>query len=245
MYDYYLGGSHNFAADREAASKVLELIPDTPLIAQANRAFLHRSVRYLWQEGVRQFIDLGSGIPTGGNVHEIAPQAKVVYVDMDPVAVAYSETVLAGNDQAAIVQADIRQPRQVLDSPITRRLIDFDQPVGLLMVAVLHFVADAEDPAGLVAVFRDAVPAGSGLALAHGTFDGRSQEYFARITEIYRNSANPATVRTRADIEPFLAGWDVVEPGLTWVVQWRPDWPDEVDDHPTWCNNYGVVGWKR
>jgi hypothetical protein len=244
MYDYYLGGSHNFASDRAAATKVLALMPDAPLMAQANRAFLHRAVRYLVDRGVRQFIDLGSGIPTAGAVHEIATDARVVYVDMDPVAVAYSETILADVERAGVVQADIRLPAEVLDSPVVRGLLDFDQPIGLLMIAVLHFVADADDPARLIATFRDALPAGSGLALAQVTFDERPDE-MARLTEIYRNSASPTTFRTKARIQALLAGWDVVEPGLTWVVDWRPDWPDEPDGGSAWCGNYGAVGWKR
>jgi hypothetical protein len=244
MYDYYLGGSHNFVADREAAARVMERLPDIPLMAQANRAFLHRAVRYLLEQGIRQFIDLGSGIPTAGNVHEVAPEAHVVYVDIDPVAVAYSETILTAAPRATIVHADIRDPRQVLESPITRGLIDFDQPVALLMVAIMHFVSDADDPGGLVAAFRDAVPAGSAIALAHGTFDERPHE-ITRLAEIYQNSANPTTFRTRAQIQQFLDGWELSEPGLTWVVDWRPDWPDENEGSAAWCSNYGAVGWKR
>jgi O-methyltransferase involved in polyketide biosynthesis len=244
MYDYYLGGSHNFAADREAAAKVLEVMPDVPLMAQANRAFLHRAVRYLVESGVRQFIDLGSGIPTAGNVHEIAPGTSVVYVDMDPVAVAYSESLLAETERATIVHADIRRPEDVLDSPVTRGLLDFDQPIGVLMVAVLHFVSDADDPAGIIDAFRDALPTGSALALAQVTFDERPDE-MERLTSIYQNSTNPTTFRTRGEIEGLLTGWDLVEPGLTWVVEWRPDWPDDVDGGSAWCGNYGAVGWKR
>jgi hypothetical protein len=244
MYDYYLGGSHNFASDREAAAKVLEVMPDVPLMAQANRAFLHRSVRYFVDHGVRQFIDLGSGIPTAGNVHEIAPDTTVVYADLDPVAVAYSEAILAGNDRAAIVHADIRRPAEVLDSPITRGRLDFTQPIGLLMVAVLHFVSEADDPAGLIGTFRDALPTGSGLALAQVTFDGRPDE-MARLTKIYEKSANATTFRTKAQLAKLLAGWDIVEPGLTWVIEWRPDWPGDVAGDSAWCGNNGAVGWKR
>lgn len=248
MYDYYLGGSHNFAADREMASKVLAIFPDGPLMAQANRSFLHRGVRYLLDQGIRQFLDLGSGIPTAGNVHEItqahAPESRVVYVDVDPVAVAHSEAILAGNDLASIVQADIRDPNDVLGSPTVRELLDLNQPIGLLAVAVLHFVPTADDPAGLIGTFRDALPAGSALVLAHGTLDKRPEE-MERVAEIYQNTANPVTPRTRADIATFLAGWDLVEPGLTWVVEWRPDWPDEVGTDSSWCGIYGAVGWKR
>ncbi|TQS41902.1 SAM-dependent methyltransferase [Cryptosporangium phraense] len=244
MYDYYLGGSHNFAADREAAAKVLEVMPDVPLMAQANRAFLHRSVRYLVDAGIRQFIDLGSGIPTVGNVHEAAPEASVVYVDLDPVAVAYSEAILAGTERAAIVHADVRRPEEVLSSPITRRLLDFDRPIGLLTVAVLHFVAESDDPDGILRTFRDALPVGSAVSMAHVTFDGRPDE-MDRLTEIYARSANPTTFRTKDRLERLLAGWDLVDPGLTWVIRWRPDWPDDVEGDAAWCGNYGAVGWKR
>ncbi|GAA3399206.1 SAM-dependent methyltransferase [Cryptosporangium minutisporangium] len=244
MYDYYLGGSHNFASDREMARKALALFPDGQLAAQANRAFLHRGVRYLLDQGIRQFLDLGSGIPTAGNVHEVAPDATVVYVDLDPVAVAHSEAILADVDRAGIVHADIRRTQDVLDAPVTQRMLDFSQPIGLLTVAVLHFIGSDDEAADIVSTFRDALPTGSGLVLAHATMDGREEE-MKRIEEIYKGSANPATTRSYAQVERFLAGWDLVEPGLTWAVQWKPDWPDEADRDPSWCGNYGAVGWKR
>ncbi|TQS45437.1 SAM-dependent methyltransferase [Cryptosporangium phraense] len=244
MYDYYLGGSHNFASDRELARQVLELFPDGPLLAQANRGFLHRGVRYLQSRGIRQFLDLGSGIPTAGNVHEVAPDATVVYVDIDPVAVAHSEAILADVDRAGIVHADIRRPADVLTDPVTRELLDFSQPIGLLMVAVLHFVDTDAEAARITAAFRDAIPAGSGLVLAHGTMEGRPEEV-KRIEELYQRSANPTTTRSRSQIAGLLDGWELVEPGLTWVVRWRPDWPDDVAYDPSWCGNYGAVGWKR
>ncbi|SHN41870.1 S-adenosyl methyltransferase [Cryptosporangium aurantiacum] len=244
MYDYYLGGSHNFASDREMARRALALFPDGQLAAQANRAFLHRGVRYLRDQGIRQFLDLGSGIPTMGNVHEIADDATVVYVDLDPVAVAHSEAILADVDRAGIVHADIRRPQDVLESPVTRQLLDFTQPVGLLMVAVLHFIGSDDEAAGIVGTFRDALPTGSGLVLAHATLDSRPDE-MKRIEEVYKASANPATTRSYGQIERFLNGWDVIDPGLIWAVQWKPDWPDAGDRDPSWCGNYGAVGWKR
>ena len=150
MYDYYLGGSHNFAVDRAAADAVLAVIPDVPVGAQANRAFLRRAVRYLVEAGVTQFIDIGSGIPTLGNVHEIAQQAdprtRVVYVDTDPVAVAHSRLILGGNERATVIHEDLRRPGEILEHPDVRQLIDFDQPVALMLVAVLHFVSDAAEP---------------------------------------------------------------------------------------------------
>jgi hypothetical protein len=155
VYDYFLGGSHNFEVDREAARHVLKSVPAMPKVGQANRAMMRRAVRYAVGRGVSQFLDIGSGIPTFGNVHEVVhalnPEANVVYVDNDPVAVAHSKVVLEGNEHATIATADLRDPKSVLGHPETRRLLDFDQPVALLLVAVLHFVSDADDPYGAVA----------------------------------------------------------------------------------------------
>src|SRR4051812_3645423 len=150
MYDYYLGGSHNFEVDREAARRAMEFMPGLPKVMQANRAFLRRAVRFAVGEGVTQFLDIGSGIPTFGNVHEVAqaaaPGARVVYVDHDPVAVAHSEAVLEGDEGAGVVAGDLRKPRDILASSEVGRLIDLNRPVALLLVAVLHFVEDADDP---------------------------------------------------------------------------------------------------
>ncbi len=150
MYDFYLGGSHNFEVDREAARKAMEFLPGLPKIMQANRAFMRRAVRHAVDAGIDQFLDIGSGIPTFGNVHEVAqaadPKAKVAYVDHDPVAVAHSQAVLEGNDGTVIAAADLRRPREILDNPQVTELLDLDRPVALLLVAVLHFIEDADDP---------------------------------------------------------------------------------------------------
>src|SRR5690606_34819372 len=159
IYDYYLGGSHNFEVDRQAARKAMEFMPGLPKIMQANRAFMRRAVRYAAGEGITQFLDIGSGIPTFGNVHEVAqeadPRARVMYVDHDPVAVAHSQAVLEGNDHADILAADLRKPREILESPGVHRLIDLNRPVALLLVAILHFVEDADDPYSAVAELRE------------------------------------------------------------------------------------------
>src|SRR2546421_865213 len=150
IYDYWLGGSHNFAVDREMARQVTSLVPETPLIMQANRAFLHRAARFLVESGIRQFLDIGSGIPTLGNVHEVVqkaiPDAPVVYVDIDPVAVTHSRHILAGNERVAVIQEDLRRPDRILAHPDATRLLDLDQPVALLLLAVLHFIPDDDDP---------------------------------------------------------------------------------------------------
>jgi SAM-dependent methyltransferase len=248
VYDYLLGGSHNSAADREFARQVLEEIPDAAAGARANRAFLYRAVRFLVDSGIRQLLDLGSGIPTAGNVHDVAqraaPDARIVYVDIDPVAVAHSRTLLAGNDRADVVRADLRNPDQILASPQVRELFDLDQPVGLLMVAILHVIPDADDPAGLVARFRDAVAPGSYLAIGHGTNDIRQADT-AKMEELSRRLPTPLTLRSHQQISRFFDGFDLVEPGLVWVPAWRPDPGDQPDPNPDWTANYGGVGRKR
>ena len=247
MYDYYLGGGQNFAVDREAAARVERIYPNAALIAQANRAFLHRAVKYLLAAGVRQFLDLGSGIPTAGNVHQIieanAPGARVVYVDIDPVAVAHSEMILEGRTDVGVLHADIRRPADVLGAPIARRLLDFDQPVGVLAVAVLHFLAPADDPAGVLARYREAVPDGSYLALSHGTVDQQPGSV-AQVASVYRNTRDPTTFRSREEVAALLTGWDLVEPGLVWLPEWRPDWPDDVTEDPSWTEMVCAVGRK-
>ena len=247
MYDYYLGGAHNFGPDRALGRKVLELFPDGQLLAQANRAFLHRSVRYLLSQGIRQFLDIGSGIPTAGNVHEVAQKeitdARVVYVDNDPVAVAHSEALLRDNPNASIVHADLRHPDEILSAPVLREILDVTQPIGILLVAVLHFVPDEDNPAALVTQLRQAAPTGSYLAIAHGTADSRSTEA-NEMSALYRDAGTPLTYRTRDDIAAMFGSWPLVEPGLVWVPEWRPDWPDDVGADPSWASNYGGVAWK-
>jgi hypothetical protein len=248
MYDYYLGGNHNFAADREAARQVFAVIPDVAVGAQANRAFLRRAVRFLVDSGVRQFLDIGSGIPTLGNVHEIAqqanPDARVVYVDIDPVAVAHSRQLLADNDLATAIQEDARHPDRILSHPEVRALIDVSEPVAIMMVAMLHFVSDAEDPQGMLRTLREAVPSGSYLVLSHGTSDSRPRDGAAG-QQVYQRTGSPLTLRTRAELTALFEGFPLVPPGVVWVPQWRPDSPDEVGEHPELTAMLGGVGRKE
>ena len=247
VYDYFLGGSHNLAADRNLAAQILTAIPDAALVAQANRAFLRRAVLYCVEAGIRQFIDLGSGIPTVGNVHEVAQRAaadsRVVYVDTEPVAVAHSRAILAGNDRVAVLQADVGDPERILGDPGLRELLDLDRPAAVLMVAVLPFLSDAVDPWRIVARFRDAVSSGSYLVLSHGTADARPDE-LAKLTEHYRSTSTPLTMRPRHQVERFFTGFELVDPGLVFVQQWRPDWLGEAEGHPEWSSVYGGVGRK-
>jgi hypothetical protein len=247
IYDYLLGGSHNFAADREVAHKAIAVKPDVVLQAQANRAFLHRGVRFLVDAGIRQFLDIGSGVPTLGNVHEIvqkaAPEARVVYADIDPVAVAHSRAILAGNDRTTAIQADLRRPEEILAHPGVRALLDLAQPLGVLLVAILPYIPDADDPWGIVARLREVMAPGSYVAITHGTDEAQPDE-ISQFRQLSRQTGTPITYRSRADVERLFTGFDLVEPGLVWVPQWRPDSPDEVLNPPEASNNYAGVGRK-
>ena len=244
MYDYYLGGSHNFAVDRELAGKVLEAWPDMPRAAQANRAFLRRAVRFLAAQGVRQFLDIGSGIPTVGNVHEVAqavaPDARVVYVDTDPVAAAHSRAILAGDEQTATVQADGRDPATLLSHPTVTGLLDLHRPVGLLMVALLHFVLDEGDPRGILARYADRLAPGSWLVVSHGSTD--TAPGVAIMEKLYEQTSIPIQMRSRCELEALLAGVDLVEPGVEFLPAWRPDHLDYVAGDASWASGYGAVG---
>jgi hypothetical protein len=236
LYDYYLGGIHNFPADREVAKVHLERTPRLRTIARDNRAFLARAVRYLTSVGVHQFLDIGSGIPTEGNVHEIAqaevPGARVVYVDIDPDAVSESLDLLEGNPSATAIRANVREPQAILDHPRVRDLLDFDQPVAVLLVAVLHFVEDSDEVCDILAAFRSALAPGSHLVVAHATIDELivDERLWAKTQQEYRQQTTTSLVpRTKSDVTRFFDGFEMVEPGLVWLNTWRPD-PDMVDE---------------
>ncbi|MGK4583856.1 SAM-dependent methyltransferase [Kitasatospora sp. HPMI-4] len=228
MYDYYLGGKDNFPADREAAERVMALGPVVRISARANRAFLQRAVRHLSELGVKQFLDIGTGIPTAGNTHEIAqrvhPDAKVVYLDNDPIVLVHSRALLAaGHGTAVVVDGDLRRPAAILDDPEVRRAIDFGQPVALLLCAVLHFVDDAEDPHGIVRQLVDALPSGSYLALSHGTSEFLPPADRGRGAAVYRTASARLTPRDREQVLRFFDGLELLEPGLVTAPFWRPD----------------------
>ena len=230
IYDYSLGGAHNTAADRAAAEELFRVYPDAPLVGRANRAFLQRAVRFCYQQGITQFLDLGSGIPTVGNVHEAAheldPGCRVVYVDNEPVAVAHTLQLLESVPNATIVQADIRDVDAVLNAPQTRELLDFSKPVALMMVAVLHYLSPYDDPGGLVARYTSALAPGSLLAISHTTEDPRP-EVAAAIRAVFDKTPTPVTHRTREEVTALFNGLELVEPGVGWTPQWRPDDPSE------------------
>jgi SAM-dependent methyltransferase len=247
IYDYYLGGSHNFEADREAARKAMEFMPGLPKIMQANRAFMRRAVRFAVDEGITQFLDIGSGIPTFGNVHEVAqaarPGSRVLYVDHDPVAVTHSQAVLADNDDADVVAADLRKPQEILASPQLEGLIDLNRPVALLLVAILHFVEDTDDPRGAVAELRDALAPGSLLVFTHASYEGipLPQERSEGAVDVYRDIRNPLIMRSRDEIAQFFEGYDMVEPGLVPPPLWRPETAPQ-DEDPYAFSGFAGVG---
>ncbi|GAA4972710.1 SAM-dependent methyltransferase [Actinoplanes utahensis] len=230
VYDAFLGGTHNFAVDRAIATRTSELLPETALLARANRAFLGRAVRYAAGRGITQFLDLGSGIPTEGNVHEVAraevPDATVVYVDVDPTAVLYARHLLGDDPLTAVVHSDLREPATVLGDARVRELIDFSRPVAVMMVAVLHFVPDGPALDAAVRAYRDAVVPGSVLAFSHTTFAGDTA-VLERITHLYTRTGGPLVPRDAERMARFLDGWRLVEPGLVAAPLWRPDPADE------------------
>lgn len=229
IYDYLLGGKDNFAVDRAAAEQLIASVPDIAAIARDNRAYLIRAVRYLTAEvGIRQFLDLGSGLPTGSNVHdaaqEIAPDARVVYVDHDPVVWSHSQALLAHTDLAANVLADLTKPADVLGAPEVLRLLDFARPVALLCTATLHFVSDADNPHKAIAEYRDHLAPGSYLAISHGSAEDEDPwDDTKKVAGVYSQASAQLHARSIPELLRFFDGFEVVEPGLVWMTEWRPE----------------------
>jgi S-adenosyl methyltransferase len=248
MYDYYLGGAHNFAVDRQMADRAIAAWPELPQIMRANRAFLRRAVRFLVDRGVRQFLDLGSGIPTAGNVHDVAlaadPSCRVVYVDVDQVAVLQARALLSGHPQVTAVEADLRDPGSVLAHPEVRGQLDLTRPVAVMMVAVLHFVADPDDPARIVAGYRDRIAEGSYVAICHASDDAQP-ERAAEHRAVYARTPTPMTMRSRDQVEALFAGFELVEPGVVYMATWRPDDVDEGPERPALYPGYAGVARKH
>jgi hypothetical protein len=245
MYDYYLGGTANFAVDQEAAEAGLRASPHARDYARANRAFLGRAVSYLAQAGIDQFLDLGSGIPTLGNVHEIAqrhnPAARVCYVDLEPVAVAHSRLLLADNELVSVTQADVRDPQAVLTAPAVTALIDFSRPLAIIAVAILPFVPDQREATELVATYRDACVPGSYLAVTHIAALAASAAEVVAAEEVMARTPTPVRWRGPEEIGQLLEGYELVPPGLVPTPTWRPD---EAPRHTEIgkANAYAAVG---
>jgi hypothetical protein len=230
IYDYFLGGAHNFEVDRQAARDAERAHPAIGLGMRANRSFLQRAVRVLAGLGVDQFLDLGSGIPTVGNVHEIAqranPKAGIVYVDNEPIAVAHSKSILSDNELATIIRADLQQPEEVLDHPDLRDVLDLDRPVAVIIAGVLQYVHDESDPRQIVAGYRERLVAGSYLAMSHPSKDEltRAREAGASAAiSVYNRTETPFTYRTREQFVRFFDGLEVIDPGIVYMWDWRPE----------------------
>ena len=229
VYDYLLGGKDNYLADRQLAESMLARLPDLRLAVRHNHAFLRRAVRYLVGEaGIRQIIEVGPGLPTGNNAHEIAqrinPQARVVYVDHDPVVLAHARDMLHGVPHTAVIEQDLLAPDQILADPTLRGLIDFGEPTAFLFLSVLDFVSDEDDPAALIARLLRPFPAGSHVAISHATPDAVPEVSDA--ARVFDRATEQAHVRRRADIAKLAAGLEIIEPGLVWPPEWRPDQGD-------------------
>ncbi|MPY36253.1 SAM-dependent methyltransferase [Streptomyces adustus] len=226
IYDYLLGGKDNYEVDAQAGERLAAAAPEVRIGLRANRAFLRRAVRHVVGSGVRQILDIGTGLPTSPNVHEIAqevaPDVRVAYVDNDPIVKAHGDALLSRSGSTSIVLADLRDPRAVVDHPDVRRVIDLDEPVALLLVAVVHFLTDAEQPGQVVATLRDALPTGSFLVLSHATGDFADR---SEAQAVYNKATATLNLRTRAEVERFFDGFELLEPGLAQVPFWRPDGP--------------------
>jgi hypothetical protein len=239
LYDYYLGGTNNFAVDRAAAEVMRTVMPELSDAAWANRGFHQRAARWMAERGIRQFIDIGSGLPTSGNTHEAvhraSPGARVLYVDNDPMVAAHARDLLGDGGTTRFIQADVRDPASILDAPQARELIELGQPVGLLMTAVIHFVPDEGDPWGLVGQYLAAAAPGSYLALSHSTMDQLPPRMVAAGLEMYQRTAQPLYPRSRAEVERFFAGLELVpaqpggDPAVGFVGAWGAEDPDAAD----------------
>ena len=238
VYDYWLGGKDNFAADRAVGDAIVAAIPSVPLLARDNRAFLGRAVRYLAMEaGIRQFLDIGTGIPTASNTHEVAqavaPDSRVVYVDNDPIVLAHARALMTSKPAGATVflQADLREPERILAEPALRGTLDLDRPVALLLIAVLHFFSNDENPQGIVSALVDALPSGSYLAITNLTADFMDPEQAAKAAQAGQQGGIAYVPRSEAEVTAFFSGLDLVDPGVVPMQAWRPDGGALTDPH--------------
>ena len=248
VYDAFLDGKDNFAADRAVVEYTLQIAPDAAAGAKANRAFLRRVVRYLaGPAGIGQFLDIGSGLPSQGNVHEVAcevsPAARVAYIDSDPVVLMHAQALLAGTPSVRVITADVRRPAEILDSPQIGGFIDFSRPVGLLMLAILHHISDEEDPAGIVARFREAAAPGSYLAISSFRMPGpehpQDAERTRAIQELFNAKLGTGLWREHEEILQWFGDWELLEPSLVPLPEWRPDISGQAARNTTY---YGFVG---
>ncbi len=245
MYDYFLGGAQNFAVDRLVAEQAATAFPYIRISTRLNRSYLGRVVAHLSERGVDQFLDLGSGIPTVGNVHEVAqqlnPKARIAYVDYEPIAVAHGRRLLADADNVTITQADIRHPQEVLTAPTVTDLLDFDRPIAVLAMAILHFIPDGAHPHAMLAAYRTACAPGSYLAISHGSQVTLTDQQIDEFLGAYARTPTPALLRTLGEISTLMHGYELIDPGLVLLPQWHPERP-VTDDEARESNIYGAVG---
>jgi hypothetical protein len=249
IYDYLLGGFHNFEMDRAVARKLLEIYPDSRLGAYACRAFLRRVVNFLSEQGIDQFLDIGSGLLTVGHVHGMAqkanPGARVVYVDIDRVAVSHCRALLEDHPLATGVWGDANYPEQILDHEEVRGLLDFGRPVAVLFLTLLNYIVDDEQAHNTVRTFRQALVSGSYMAISHTTYDEAPPGVIAQLEKLSTMTPTPTKYRSRAEVEPFFEELELVEPGLVLIPLWRPEGPDDVFlDEPERSLTWGGVGRK-
>ncbi|MEO3809006.1 SAM-dependent methyltransferase [Sphaerisporangium sp. B11E5] len=226
MYDYFLGGKDNLPVDREAAQQVLRYVPEVPIGIRENRAFLQRAVRYLAGQGIRQFLDIGAGLPTQRNVHQVAgeyaPGARTVYVDNDPQVLAHARALLQDSPLVLVVEGDLRDPGRIMDDPDVRAHLDFSQPIAVLLLAIVHFVPDSDDPVGIIARIKESLVPGSHLALSHVVIDERPQAA-PGVERVYQSASAPFVARMSDEVTPFFDGLELAEPGIVNLHEWRPD----------------------
>jgi hypothetical protein len=248
IYDYLLGGSHNFAADRAAAQDMIAAFPALPQVLATGRAFVRRATRFLAEQGVSQFLDLGSGIPTARNIHEVAqavnPVARVAYVDLDPVAVAHCRSILRGVGYTTCVQGDLLDPAAIRADPAVRAVIDFAQPVAVILAAVLHFVPGDDRAARVVDGYLGAVAPGSYLVISHHSSDSdRPGE--ARAREIYSAAVRPLIPRSAAQVAALFGAAEIIDPGIVLTPRWRPDPAAPASPAPGGQQHFGYAGVGR
>jgi hypothetical protein len=249
-YNYWLGGKDHFEADRQSGDAIAEAFPIVVDLARANRAFMRRSVRFLAESGIRQFLDIGTGLPAPGNTHQVAqrvePSSRVVYVDNDPIVMVHARALMQGDPRGrtAYLEADLREPDAILQHPALRDTLDPNQPIGLLLLAILHFLPDDDQTATVVRRLVDSLPSGSYLALSHGTMDFSTPEGVAAYEKMYAAGGTDVRARSKATIDEYFDGLEIVDPGIVAVSDWRPE--DSADDRPvsTDLGIYAVVGRK-
>jgi hypothetical protein len=247
VYDFFLGGKDNFPADREAAARILKGNPGMRDTCREQREYLRRAVRFLTEAGIRQFIDIGTGLPTQENTHEvaqkIAPDSRIAYIDNDPIVLAHARVLMADQDhgRTVFIHADAREPGKLLADPDLTDVIDFTQPIAVLLIGILHFMPDNENPAELIDTLLEAVPEGSYLAISHGTTD-YAQAMGDAVQAAYQASAMPCRLRTSAEVMALLEGVELVDPGLVLLAEWRPDRPVPTNRQEI---TYAAVGRKK